>query len=74
MAVRTWEVSQTCFCEHINLDVALEAQLVYPADILPDQPAQVTGHRCSHGMECNLFAQPACIWAGTLPAHDPFQA
>ena len=73
MAIRSWESCKTNFCEHVNLDVTLEALIIYPADLLPDQPARVTGHRCSHGLECNQFAQPTCIWAGTLPGHDPFQ-
>lgn len=74
MAVRIWEVSKTCYCNHIDLEVALETQLVFPADFIPDQNPRVLGHRCSHSMVCNQFAQPACIWAGTNPAHDPFQA
>jgi len=73
MAISQWETSQTRHCEHVNLDVNLEARLVYPAEWLPDQAPRVFGHRCSHGMLCNQFAQPACIWAGTNPDHDPFQ-
>jgi len=73
MADQTWEITQTRYCDHIQLEVNLEAQRVYPADFLPDLSIRVTGHRCSHGMECNLFEQHACIWSGTQPAHDPFQ-
>jgi hypothetical protein len=73
LAVRVWEVSKTCFCDHIDLNVELESQRVYPAEWLPEQPARVTSHRCSHGLECNQFGQPACVWAGTNPVYDPFQ-
>jgi hypothetical protein len=72
MAERTWEVSKVRFCEHVKRDVALEAEVLYPVDILPD-PARVLSHRCSLGMECNQFAQPTCIWAGTNPDHDPLR-
>ncbi|MFH1906775.1 MAG: hypothetical protein ABIL11_05255 [Chloroflexota bacterium] len=78
MAERVWEVSKVCYCEHANREVALETQVVYPIDFLPDQPPRVTARRCSHGMICqqafgNQFAQPACIWAGTNPDYDPFR-
>jgi hypothetical protein len=72
MAERTWEVSKVCFCDHVKCDVALEAEMLHPADALPDPP-RVLSHRCSLGMQCNLFAQPTCIWAGTNPDVDPFR-
>ena len=71
MALRTWEVSKICFCEHIKREVALEIEVVYPADILPESP-RVLSHRCSEGLICNQFSKPACVWAGTNPEHDPF--
>jgi hypothetical protein len=52
--------------------VTLEAELVYPAEWLPDQAPQVQAHRCSCGLECNLDERPSCVWAGTNPAFDPF--
>ncbi len=72
MAERTWEVSKVCFCDHVKREVALEAEVLYPADNLPDPP-RVLSHRCSLGMQCNQFAQPACIWAATNPDYDPFR-
>jgi hypothetical protein len=72
MAHRTWQTSKVQFCPHAGSDVALEAQVVYPADILPDQPPRVLAHRCSHGLWCNLVEKPSCVWAGTNPVYDPF--
>jgi hypothetical protein len=72
MAVKTWQPIKICYCQHVNQDVALEAQVIYPAEFLPDQPARVTAHRCSHGEMCNLDGRPSCLWAGTNPAVDPF--
>lgn len=72
MAVKQWEVLQTSFCERANLDVALEVEVVYPAEFLPEQAPRVQAHRCSNGMECGLFSRPTCTWAGTLPSYDPF--
>jgi hypothetical protein len=72
MAERTWEVSKICFCEHVKQEVSLEAEMLHPADFLPDPP-RVLAHRCSLSMQCNLFTQPTCIWAGTNPDYDPFR-
>jgi hypothetical protein len=72
MAERTWEVSKVRFCDQVKRKVALEAEVLYPADSLPDPP-RVLSHRCSLGMQCNQFAKPACVWAGTNPDYDPFQ-
>ena len=74
MAVRTWETQKIRFCDHAGSDVALEAEVVYPADSLPDQAPRVQAHRCSRALECNMFCQPACVWAGTNPVYDPFQS
>jgi hypothetical protein len=52
--------------------VHLEAKVVYPAEILPEQAPRVLSHRCSEDMRCNRFDKPTCRWAGTLPGHDPF--
>ena len=72
MAETNWEVSKIAFCERMKKDVALETEIVYPIDFLPDPP-RVISHRCSHGLECNQFAGTSCIWAGTNPDHDPFK-
>jgi hypothetical protein len=72
MSVKIWEVQKTCYCQHIGREVALEAQMVYPSDFLPDQNGRILAHRCSQGMSCNLDGRPSCIWAGTNPTIDPF--
>ncbi len=72
MSTKTWEVLKSCYCHHIGQQVALEAQVVYPSDILPDPSPRVLAHRCSKGMDCNLGGRASCVWAGTNPAFDPF--
>ncbi len=72
MAERIWETSKECFCEHAQAQVALEVELLYPIDYLPDPP-RVLARRCSHGLECNQSAKAGCVWAGTNPAYDPFR-
>lgn len=72
MAIKVWEPIQFCYCQHVNQQVALEAQVVLPPEWLPDQPPRVLSHRCSQGLKCNLDGRPSCLWAGTNPASDPF--
>jgi hypothetical protein len=72
MPVKSWQVVKVCFCHHAGKEVGLEAELVYPAEWLPDQPPRVLGHRCSEALVCNLDGRPSCIWAGTNPNYDPF--
>ena len=55
-----------------RFQVALEAEVLHPADFLPDPP-RVLAHRCSMGDQCNQFARAACVWAGTNPVVDPFR-
>ena len=71
MTSGTWQPIRFCYCHHIDQDVALEAEIVYPADMLPDGP-RVLAHRCSHGLGCNLDGRSSCLWAGTNPVIDPF--
>jgi hypothetical protein len=73
MAIRTWENLKMCYCERVAAQVSLDIQVVYPEDILPDQPPRVIAHRCSHAMHCNLDDRPSCMWSGTNPAYDPFK-
>jgi hypothetical protein len=73
VAELTWETSKVCYCEHVKGDVALEAEMLFPMDELPD-PARVISHRCSHGAECNQSGKAACVWAGTNPDYDPFRS
>jgi hypothetical protein len=72
MAQKNWEITQVCFCEHVNQEVALEAEVLHPIDYLPDRP-RILSHRCSHGVLCNQMEKAACKWAGTNPEYDPFQ-
>jgi hypothetical protein len=73
MAVRNWESIKVKYCHHVNDEVSLEIQVVYPTDIMPDQPPRVLAHRCSHAIKCNLEDRPICVWAGTNPIYDPFK-
>lgn len=73
MAIRQWEVAKICFCERINQQVALEVEVVYPIDYLPDPP-RILAQRCSHSLYCNQLEKAACKWAGTNPDVDPFCA
>jgi hypothetical protein len=73
VAVRNWEIVKVRYCDHVGEDVSLEAETVYPADFMPDQPARVLAHRCSMGIHCMLMNKPSCMWAGSNPAFDPFQ-
>lgn len=72
MAYRTWQTIKVCYCPHVKAEVGLEAELVYPAEWLPDQAPRVLARRCSCGMNCNLVDHPSCVWAGTNPNFDPF--
>jgi hypothetical protein len=72
MSVKTWQPIKLQFCHHADQEVALEAELVYPAEWLPEQAPRVLSHRCSHAVDCNLDGRPSCIWAGTNPNIDPF--
>ena len=73
MATRTWQSIKICYCHHVDQEVSLETEVVYPAEWLPDiEPARVLAHRCSQGVTCNLDEKPSCMWAGTNPTIDPF--
>ncbi|PKO17713.1 MAG: hypothetical protein CVU39_04315 [Chloroflexi bacterium HGW-Chloroflexi-10] len=72
MAEKRWHSVKRQRCEHAGCEVDLEFQVVLPPEYLPEQPARVVGHRCSQGMQCSMFTQPSCTWAGTNPGYDPF--
>jgi hypothetical protein len=72
MAVKTWQPVKIRFCHHAGQEVALEAEMVYPAEWMPFQKPRILAHRCSHAMVCNLDGRPSCVWAGTNPTYDPF--
>ena len=71
MAHKTWQISKVRYCDRVHEQIRLETEVVYPADHLPDQPPRLRARRCSHAGVCNQFDKPACVWAGTQPAHDP---
>jgi hypothetical protein len=73
VAYRNWEVIKISYCEHAGEEVALEAEIVYPATFLPEQAPRIVAHRCSRGLVCNSFNQPGCCWSGTNPSYDPFK-
>ncbi len=72
MVVQKWQTIKVRYCEHAGADVAMEAGLLFPADLLPDQPPRVVAHRCSRAIACNLDNRASCVWAGTNPTFDPF--
>ncbi len=72
MAVKVWEKVKTQYCERAGCEVSLEAETIYPADQLPDQPARLVAHRCSKAKDCMLLNEATCKWAGTNPDYDPF--
>jgi hypothetical protein len=72
MAQRIWQVKKVKYCLHVGHDVALENEVVYPEDHLPDQPPRILARRCSNATECNMmFEKAACAWCGTNPDHEP---
>ena len=73
MAYRKWEVIKVSYCDHAGEEVSLEAEIIYPASYLPEQPPRIVAHRCSRGLACNSFRQASCCWAGTNPGYDPFK-
>lgn len=72
MSERSWQTIKVYYCKHAGKEVAFEAELLLPAEWMPDQAPRVNAHRCSNGLDCNLDGRPSCIWAGTNPAVDPF--
>ena len=72
MARETWQTVKVIHCDRVGCDVAYEVKVIYPSEIMPDQPPRVISRRCSQEAECNLSDQPGCIWSGTNPFYDPF--
>jgi hypothetical protein len=73
VAYRHWEVIRVAYCERAEEEVALEADVVYPATFLPEQAPRIYAHRCSRGLACNSFQKSGCCWSGTNPNYDPFK-
>lgn len=71
MAQKMWQISKVSYCEHVGQEVALEVEVVYPAEQLPDQPPHVIAHRCSKALECNKLDKMACAYCFTNPDQIP---
>lgn len=67
-----WEPLRIICCDRVGEDVTLQLKVVYPLDILPDQPPRVLARRCSKGEDCNQPNHPACLWSGKLSGYEPF--
>lgn len=61
MAFRTWQVSKIKYCEHVGREIALEADMVFPHEVLPDQPPRALARPCSNAMTFNQFEKPASL-------------
>jgi hypothetical protein len=72
MAEKHWEVIKEIQCRRAGCKAALEVEVVYPAEFMPDQAARITAQRCSLGQNCSMLGQVACMWAGSNPDYDPF--
>jgi len=71
MTLRTWQVQKLKYCEHVGHEIALEAEVVYPAENLPEQAPRVLPHRCSNALECNMMDKAVCALCGTNPDYHP---
>lgn len=72
MTTRVWQKIKVQYCRHAGGEVALEAEVLYPSEHLPDHGPRVVAHRCSLGVDCGLLSEASCVWAGTNPFYDPF--
>lgn len=73
MTTKIWQPIKVQFCEHVQAEVALEAEELIPADFLPETSPRVIAHRCSQAYLCSLSNKATCVWTGTNPGLDPFQ-
>ncbi len=73
MSVKEWQTLKVRYCEHAGTDVSLDAEVVYPAENLPELSPRVFAHRCSNGYLCAVNNQGVCVWCGKNPDYDPFQ-
>ena len=55
MSLRTWQVEKIKYCENVGHEIALETEVVHPAEHLPEQAPRVLAHRCSNALECNMM-------------------
>jgi hypothetical protein len=70
MAEKAWQVNRVFYCDRVQQVVTIETEVIYPADVLPDEP-RVIARRCTNSKECNLYEKPACMWSGTNPNFEP---
>ena len=70
MAQRMWQVTNIKYCEHVGHEIALENEVAYPAEHLPEQPPRILARRCSNAVECNLMEMTTCKWCGTNPDYE----
>lgn len=71
MTQKKWQTQKICYCERVGREVKLEAQVVFPAEHLPDQPPRILAHRCSNAIECNKLDKMVCAYCGTNPEFNP---
>jgi hypothetical protein len=71
MAERKWQVSKISYCEHVGHEIALETEVVYSPEFMPDQPPRVVARRCSNAIACNQVDRMTCAWCGTNPDYKP---
>jgi len=71
MTLRLWQIEKIKYCEHAAREIALETEVAYPSEHLPEQAPRVLSHRCSNATECNMLDKPACAWCGTNPNYQP---
>ncbi len=72
MGTKSWETLKVQYCVRSGMKVQFEAEVVHPAEWLPDQPPRIVAHRCSHGSICMATGQGMCRWSGANPDYDPF--
>jgi hypothetical protein len=73
MAVRQWEPIRTIYCERAQQLAALEVEVLYPAEPLPECFKRVVAHRCSLAVDCEVRGVGNCFWTGENPLNDPFE-
>lgn len=54
-------------------EIAIEVEVIYPADYLSEQAPRIRARRCSKALECNCIERPACALSGTNPDVDPVE-
>ncbi len=46
MREEIWKPLKRAQCDGTGEEVALEVRVIYPAEVLPDQPSPILAHRC----------------------------